>query len=47
VYDERFTSSIAEQTIRDMGMGKKKRQDKGKIDEIAAIILLQSYLQRH
>ncbi len=42
--DERFTSSIAERTIRDMGVGKKKRRDKGKIDEIAAIILLQGYL---
>ncbi|MFZ1731706.1 MAG: Holliday junction resolvase RuvX [Bacteroidota bacterium] len=42
--DERFTSSLAVQTIRDMGMGKKKRRDKGKIDEVAAIILLQGYL---
>ena len=44
--DERFTSTIAEQTIRDMGVGKKKRRNKGKIDEIAAIILLQGYLDR-
>jgi putative holliday junction resolvase len=42
--DERFTSSLAEQAIRDMGVGKKKRRDKGKIDEVAAIILLQGYL---
>lgn len=42
--DERFTSSIAERTIRDMGVGKKKRRDKGKVDEIAAIVLLQGYL---
>lgn len=42
--DERFTSSIAERTIRDMGVSKKKRRDKGKIDEIAAIVLLQGYL---
>ena len=42
--DERFTSSLAEQTIRDMGVGKKKRRDKGKIDEIAAVILLQGFL---
>ncbi len=42
--DERFTSSMATQTIRDMGVGKKKRRDKGKIDEVAAIILLQGYL---
>ena len=42
--DERFTSSIAERTIREMGVGKKKRRDKGKIDEIAAVILLQGFL---
>lgn len=42
--DERFTSSMAVQTIRDMGVGRKKRRDKGKIDEVAAIILLQGYL---
>ena len=42
--DERFTSSIAERTIREMGVGKKKRRDKGKVDEIAAVILLQGYL---
>lgn len=42
--DERFTSSLAEQAIRDMGVGKKKRRDKGKIDEVAAVILLQGFL---
>ena len=44
--DERFTSTIAEQTIRAMGVGKKKRRNKGKIDEIAAIVLLQGFLDR-
>jgi putative Holliday junction resolvase len=42
--DERFTSSIAERTIRELGVSRKKRRDKGKIDEIAAVILLQGYL---
>ena len=42
--DERFTSSIAEQAIRDMGVGRKKRRDKAKVDEIAAVVLLQDYL---
>lgn len=42
--DERFTSSLAAQAIRDMGVGKKKRRDKGKVDEIAAVILLQGFL---
>ncbi len=43
--DERFTSSLATQTIRDLGVGKKKRREKGKVDEIAAVILLQDYLR--
>jgi putative holliday junction resolvase len=44
--DERFTSSLAVQTIRDMGVNRKKRREKGKVDEIAAVILLQGYLDR-
>ncbi len=44
-YDERFTSVIALQTIRELGTSKKKRRSsKGKVDEIAAVILLQNYL---
>jgi putative holliday junction resolvase len=43
--DERFTSLLAERTIRELGVGRKKRQRKDKIDEIAAVILLQGYLQ--
>ena len=43
-YDERFTSSMAEQTIIDLGVSRKKRKEKAKIDEIAAVLLLQSYL---
>jgi putative holliday junction resolvase len=44
--DERFTSSLALQAIRDMGVSRKKRREKGKVDEIAAVILLQGYLDR-
>lgn len=44
--DERFTSKIAFQTMIDSGMSKKKRQDKGLIDEISATIMLQDYLTR-
>ena len=44
--DERFTSVLAANTIRQMGIGKKKRErNKGKIDELAAVHLLQGYLQ--
>jgi putative Holliday junction resolvase len=43
--DERFTSVMAQRSILAMGTKKKQRQNnKGKIDEVAAAILLQSYL---
>ncbi len=42
--DERFTSKMAFQSMLDGGVKKKKRQDKGLIDEISATIILQSYL---
>ena len=42
--DERFTSKMAVQTMIDSGLKKKQRQNKGLIDEIAATILLQDYL---
>lgn len=44
--DERFTSKIAFQTMIDSGLSKKKRRNKGLVDEIAATILLQDYLTR-
>ena len=44
--DERFTSKIAFQIMIDSGLSKKKRQNKGLVDEIAATILLQDYLTR-
>ncbi len=44
--DERFTSVMAANTIREMGIGKKKRErEKGKLDELSAVHLLQGYLQ--
>jgi len=42
--DERFTSKMAFQSMLDGGLKKKKRQNKGLIDEISATIILQSYL---
>lgn len=42
--DERFTSKLAFQTMIDSGLKKKQRQNKALIDEIAATILLQDYL---
>lgn len=44
--DERFTSKMAFQSMLDSGMKKKKRQDKGLVDEISATLILQAYLNR-
>lgn len=44
-YDERFTSVMAHQAMREGGLKKKKRQDKSLVDEISAVIILQSYME--
>jgi putative Holliday junction resolvase len=44
--DERFTSKMAVQSMIESGMGKKKRKEKGLVDEISATLILQSYLYR-
>ncbi len=43
--DERFTSKMASRAMVEMGMKKKDRRVKGNIDQIAATIMLQEYLQ--
>jgi putative Holliday junction resolvase len=43
--DERFTSKMASRAMIEMGMKKKERRNKAIIDEIAATILLQGYLE--
>jgi putative Holliday junction resolvase len=45
--DERFTSKLASQAMIQMGMKKKQRQNKAMVDEIAATIMLQEYLQHY
>jgi putative Holliday junction resolvase len=44
--DERFTSKMASATIAQSGMGKMDRRNKELVDEISAVILLQSYMNR-
>ena len=44
-YDERFTSVLAHRAMIDGGLKKKKRQDKGLVDEISAVIILQAYIK--
>ena len=43
--DERFTSKMARSAMLEMGMKKKDRRNKSLVDEIAATIMLQEYLQ--
>jgi putative Holliday junction resolvase len=43
--DERFSSKLAKQAMIDMDLSRKKRRDKKLVDEIAATILLQEYMQ--
>jgi putative Holliday junction resolvase len=44
--DERFTSKMAFQTMIDSGLNKRQRRNKELVDEIAATIILQTYLDR-
>lgn len=44
--DERYTSKMASRAMVDMGMKKKDRQRKGAIDEIAATMMLQEWMER-
>jgi putative Holliday junction resolvase len=43
--DERLSSKMAGRAIAASGLKKAQRQDKGLVDEVSAVILLQDYLQ--
>ena len=43
--DERYTSKMAKDAMLEMGLKKKDRRNKKLVDEIAATIILQEYLQ--
>ena len=43
--DERYTSKMAKSAMLEMGLKKKDRRDKKLVDEIAATIMLQEYMQ--
>lgn len=43
-YDERFTSKMAEQSMRMNGLKKSDRQNKKLVDQASAVIILQSYM---
>ena len=44
--DERFTSKLASRAMVEMGIKKKQRRDKAMVDQIAATIMLQEYLNK-
>lgn len=44
MFDERFTSSIAHREMIAGGFRKSQRQEKGRADEMAAVLILNSYL---
>jgi putative Holliday junction resolvase len=45
--DERFTSKIATQTIIQSGIGKMERRDKGRVDRVSAVLILQTWMERN
>lgn len=44
--DERYTSKMASKAMIDMGLKKQQRRNKALVDEIAATIMLQEYMER-
>ena len=45
--DEAFTSAEAKQIILQSGAKKKKRREKGLVDKISAVLILQEYMERN
>ena len=45
MFDERFTSTIAHREMLAGGFSKKQRQEKGRADEMAAVLILTGYLE--
>lgn len=45
-FDERFTSKMASFFISQSGKPKKKREEKGLIDQVSATIILQNFLEQ-
>jgi putative Holliday junction resolvase len=44
LYDERFSTAVAQQALIEADMSRKKR--KGTVDKVAAALILQSWLDR-
>lgn len=46
VEDERFTTRLAVDQILGSGQKKRRRQEKGRVDEASAVLILETYLTR-
>lgn len=46
MWDERYTSVMAQRTILESGIGKMARRNKALVDEVSAIIILQGWMER-
>ena len=46
MFDERFTSVIAQRAILESGIGKMARRNKALVDEVSATIILQGWMGR-
>ncbi len=44
--DERLTTRIAQRQVGSSGLPRSRRQEKGRLDEAAAVLILESYLRR-
>jgi putative holliday junction resolvase len=44
--DERLTSVMAERAVRSLGLGKQQREEKSRVDAVAAVIILQAFLDK-
>jgi putative Holliday junction resolvase len=44
--DERFTSVRAERAVRSIGLRRSQREEKGRVDAAAAVLILQAWLDR-
>jgi putative holliday junction resolvase len=44
--DERFTTALAQRQVATSGLSRGKRQEKGRLDEGAAVAILETYLER-
>lgn len=45
--DERYTSRQAQKYLVEAGVPKKKRREKGRVDQAAAAVILQQFLEAH